>query len=121
MAEKKKQAKGRKPFEFGDKEKKQVVSVVESWQKALADRKEQSLPTDVLVCALGNFLARMTGNIAYVNGHRGEEYYYLTSIEDFALNTLRQAGIDIDKQIAAAKAKAQEAQQKATAVKVGEA
>lgn len=101
MAQVKKQEKAssRKPFDFGEAEQELVKSVVSEWEQVLIGKEKGGLPSDVVVCAFGNFLARFCGTLAIAAHQQGQEYFYLESVVDWALNTFRHSGVDIDKQM----------------------
>lgn len=118
----KKEKQGRKPFEFGKSEEEQVARIVTAWEKILIEQPEDAMASDILVCALGNFIARFIGNLSHVAHQQGEEYFYLASIDDWTKNTLRQAGIDIDQQEADFNARiAARMKKHGAAIKLGEA
>lgn len=86
-------------FEFNDAEKEKIKAIVIEWMKVLQDNQnEKGLRTDLVICAIANFTARVCTRTAQCSKSGINEAFMLESIVSFAMAALRNAGVDIDKQ-----------------------
>ena len=86
-------------FEFNDAEKDKIRTIVTQWTKVMQDNEsEKGLRADLVVCTLANFIAQVCARTAKFSKGGINEAFILECVVSFTMATLRNAGIDIDKQ-----------------------
>ena len=86
-------------FEFNDAEKDKIKTIVTQWTKVLQDNQnENGLRTDLVVCAIANFIAQVSVRTVQCSKSDINECFMLESIVSFTMQALRNGGVDIDKQ-----------------------